>query len=340
MVRHAMRRSKSWSSSSFSSRDRKFDLFNDTDQKLETSLVLDNMLAVFRKKMNLEKPIDKQYDQAMKESQLQQQEKLVHFNFSDESSSNPAYVHSGRNTLHDDPKQDLNCINGSASVQTYKSIQDEVENVQIQKEGDEHDVVPPGAKQHEQAEDIPVNHQSNERKCSSGTSLNVPPHKRHEAPHKTSYYITVNTATPYKIICASGTWLDRFGFHADEVLGRSLRLCYGPLTNAASLSKALTEANNSTGSVNHLATLYDRNGKQVLCSMNINAKKDEEMMIILLHEVDKLESKDTSSKSCNAEIGSHHSKSSESGSADEVLGCGALAHLKAMRNHRIQQSNA
>ena len=85
-----MTRSKSWSSSSFDHRDRKFDLFNDSDQKLETSSVFDNMLSVFRKKMSLEKSIDRQYEQKLKESELQQKEKLIHFKVSDDFPSSNA----------------------------------------------------------------------------------------------------------------------------------------------------------------------------------------------------------------------------------------------------------
>ena len=226
-------------------------------------------------------------------------------------------------------------------MQTYKSMQDEVENVQIQLDGDEDDLIPHAVKPQEQAGDSPVNNQIPDRTSLSESSLNVSPPKDTAAPTKTSYYITVNCTPPYKIISASGTWLDRFGFHADEVLGRSLRLCYGPLTNAASLSKALTEASTATGSVNHLATLYDRNGMQILCSMNVNVTKDEHMMNILLHEVDKDESKDKkkSSESCDAASCSQSSRSSDSGTADESLGSGVLAHLKALRNYRCQHSS-
>ena len=100
-----MTRSKSWSSSSFDHRDRKFDLFNDSDQKLETSSVFDNMHSVFRKKMIVEKRIDRQYEQTLKESQLQQQDKLIHFKVSDDfPSSNAAPPSECHQVKNDDAK--------------------------------------------------------------------------------------------------------------------------------------------------------------------------------------------------------------------------------------------
>ena len=77
-------------------------------------------------------------------------------------------------------------------------------------------------------------------------------------------YVVVDTRAPFRIFSADKRWLRRFGFNSTETQGRSIRICFGPETDATIfdglIAHAVAAGAQEMAGIWSKATLYEKSG--------------------------------------------------------------------------------
>ena len=72
--------------------------------------------------------------------------------------------------------------------------------------------------------------------------------------------IVVALTSPYQVIMSDSRFHDLLQFSADEMIGRSLNICMGPLTNSAKIDAAIRSSSSGKAATIHVV-LYSRHGE-------------------------------------------------------------------------------
>eukprot|EP00281_Chroomonas_sp_CCMP1168_P015310 CAMPEP_0206215012 /NCGR_PEP_ID=MMETSP0047_2-20121206/1969_1 /ASSEMBLY_ACC=CAM_ASM_000192 /TAXON_ID=195065 /ORGANISM="Chroomonas mesostigmatica_cf, Strain CCMP1168" /LENGTH=245 /DNA_ID=CAMNT_0053637281 /DNA_START=92 /DNA_END=825 /DNA_ORIENTATION=+ len=89
-------------------------------------------------------------------------------------------------------------------------------------------------------------------------------------------WVLVGAVQPHKITVVSPAWAEIFGHAEGDVLGRTLRLFSGPLTNINALNQAVADAARGGDVVTVVVLLYNKQGEGVLVRLEIVPASDDD----------------------------------------------------------------
>mmetsp|Transcript_32096 Transcript_32096/g.72101 ORF Transcript_32096/g.72101 Transcript_32096/m.72101 type:complete len:291 (-) Transcript_32096:20-892(-) len=85
-------------------------------------------------------------------------------------------------------------------------------------------------------------------------------------------WLDVEVDPPFKVLDASPTVIEMFGFNEQEIVGRNLRMLQGPLTNTAELTRAIQGCSNGE-SVQRMVVLYNKEGEERVVSVGFRLEE-------------------------------------------------------------------